>query len=288
LFNNLDYSFAAGYEDGTFPYPASQPGGGNPQFRREIDILSEFINGFDFIRMRPDNSVIKGGIPAGGTARALVKDGEQIAVYLRNEGSTGPWSARWTGFIEAPATGEFTLHTFSNDGIRLWIDGKQVIDNWTDHGETEDTANVQLSRGQRHAVKLEYFYNGGQGMTKLWWTPPGGTKEPIPANAFRLPDQDAWGLRGEYFKDRELMSPWANRDDGTINFVWGVKPPLSGAEMAGSTELQVELPLGTWTAEWVDTRTGEIVRISRAVGGSVVPFPAPAFAGDIALRIIKD
>lgn len=288
LFNNLDYSFAADYEDGTFPYPASQPGGGNPQFRREIKILSDFIHGLDFIHMKPDNSVIKGGIPGGGTARALVKDGEQIAIYVRNEGSTGPWSARWTGFIEAPASGEFTLHTFSNDGVRLWVDEKLVIDNWTDHGETEDIAKVPFEAGKRHAIKLEYFYNGGQGVTKLWWTVPGGKKEPIPANAFRLPDKDAWGLRGEYFKDRDLKAHWAFRDDGMVNFAWGVKPPLSGAEMAGATELRIELPAGTWTAEWVDTKTGDIVKISRTVGGSIVPFPAPAYEGDIALRIVKD
>lgn len=288
LFNNLDYSFTAGHEDGTFAYPASQPGGGNPQFRREIRILSEFINGFDFIRMRPDNSVIKGGIPVGGTARALVDEGRAVAVYIRNEGSTGPWSARWTGFIEAPATGDYLLHTVSNDGVRLRIDGRLVIDNWTDHGETEDTAKVTLTQGQRHPVTLEYFYNGGQGVTKLLWTLPGGKKEPIPANAFRLPERDAWGLQGEYFKDRDLNRHWANRDDGTINFTWGVKPPLSGSETAGQTELQLELPSGTWRAEWIDTKTGEITRISRAVGGSVVPFGAPAYEGDIALRVVRD
>ena len=72
-------------------------------------ILIEFIHGFDFVRMKPDNSVIKGGVPAGGTARALVEPGKAMAIYVRNEGSTGSWSARWTGFIEAPATGEFTL-----------------------------------------------------------------------------------------------------------------------------------------------------------------------------------
>ena len=38
-----------------------------------MKILSDFIHGFDFVRMTPDNSVIKGGIPAGGTARALVE-----------------------------------------------------------------------------------------------------------------------------------------------------------------------------------------------------------------------
>lgn len=85
LFNHLDYSFVAGHEDGSFHYPASQPGGGNAQLRREFRILSRFLRGFDFIHMRPDASVVRGGLPAGGSARALVEPGRAIAVYIRNE-----------------------------------------------------------------------------------------------------------------------------------------------------------------------------------------------------------
>lgn len=83
LFNNLDYSFTTGHEDGTFVYPASQPGGGNPGFRRQIKILRDFINGFVFIHMKPDNSVIVGGVPSTLTARALAQPGKAYAIYLR-------------------------------------------------------------------------------------------------------------------------------------------------------------------------------------------------------------
>jgi hypothetical protein len=93
LYNNLDYSFTAGHEDGTFAYPASQPGGGNGEFRRQMKILSEFIHGLNFINMKPDNSVIKGGIPTKGTARALVEPGRAMAIYLRGEESKEPRTA---------------------------------------------------------------------------------------------------------------------------------------------------------------------------------------------------
>jgi hypothetical protein len=104
LFNNLDYSFAAGYEAGTFVYPASQPGGGNAGFRRQMKILADFIHGFDFVHMRPDDAVVKGGIPAGGTARALVQPGKAMAIYIRGGGPStvlsvelpaGTWTAEW-------------------------------------------------------------------------------------------------------------------------------------------------------------------------------------------------
>ena len=82
LYNNLDYSFVAGHEDGTFVYPATQPGGGNPTFRRQMQTLARFANGFDFVRMKPDGSVIRGGLPAEAKAHALVQPGKQYAVYL--------------------------------------------------------------------------------------------------------------------------------------------------------------------------------------------------------------
>ena len=88
LYNNLDYSFASGSEDGMFRYPPTQPGGGSRTLRQQLKILSDFINGFDFIRMTPDDSIIKGGIPAGGSARALVEPGKAIAIYVRKQRPT--------------------------------------------------------------------------------------------------------------------------------------------------------------------------------------------------------
>jgi len=82
LYNNLDYSFVAGREDGTFAYPAKQPGGGSAVFRRQMRTLSRFIHGLDFIRMKPDPSIVKGGLPEKAKAYALVESGKQYALYL--------------------------------------------------------------------------------------------------------------------------------------------------------------------------------------------------------------
>jgi hypothetical protein len=82
LFNNLDYSFVAGHERGDFIYPTNQPGGGNAGYRRQMKILRDFINRFDFIQMKPDPGVIQGGLPEKGKARALVEPGKQYAIYL--------------------------------------------------------------------------------------------------------------------------------------------------------------------------------------------------------------
>lgn len=288
LFNHLDYSFATGFEDGRYKYPSTQPGGGNTGFRQQMRALSEFIQSFDFIQMRPDSSVIVGGIPEGGTARALVKKNEAIAIYMVNEGTTGPWSVRWTGMIQCPSDGEYSFHTFSNDGVRLWLDNQLLINNWTDHGETEDIAKTTLSKNRTKSVKLEYFYNGGQGVMKLWWTRPDGVKEPVPANAFRLPDGKGWGLRGQYFKTRDLKQKWKQRDDGTIDFKWGIKPPFSGGNSDTQIPLELNLPAGSWSAEWIDTIDGSIKRSMNILGGTVIKLMPPVYKTDIALRVLKN
>ncbi len=82
LYNNLDYSFTAGHEDGTFVYPSTQPGGGNPILRRQLKILKDFIHSFEFVRMKLDDSVIKGNLPEKTRARALVEPGKQYAIYI--------------------------------------------------------------------------------------------------------------------------------------------------------------------------------------------------------------
>jgi hypothetical protein len=82
LYNNLDFSFSVGHERGDFVYPNDQPGGGNVEFRRQLLVLSEFINGFKFVRMKPDASFIKSGLPEKIHAYSLVETGTQYAMYF--------------------------------------------------------------------------------------------------------------------------------------------------------------------------------------------------------------
>ncbi len=83
LYNNLDYSFTVGHEDGTFVYPESQPGGGNADLRHQLKNLKTFIEGFNFVRMKPMNPMIRGGVPENAVARALGETGRAYALFIR-------------------------------------------------------------------------------------------------------------------------------------------------------------------------------------------------------------
>jgi uncharacterized protein (DUF1800 family) len=92
------------------------------------------------------------------------------------------FSVRWTGKVEAPVTGAYTFFTRSDDGVRLWVNGKLVITNWTNHGAAWDqTLPITLTAGQRYDIQLDYYENTGNAVLELHWSYPGQVRQLIPA-----------------------------------------------------------------------------------------------------------
>ncbi len=139
------------------------------------------------------------GWPAGGLAasyfHSTVPSGTPTLQRTENidfdwgAGSPGAsiavdnFSASWTGWLFAPVSGSFNFATISDDGVRVWVNGTLVIDNWTPHGPTTNTAtNIPLTAGQRVSVRIEYFEAGGGATVRWLWQPPGsGTYVAVPA-----------------------------------------------------------------------------------------------------------
>ncbi len=113
LFNNLDYSFTAGHEDGTFVPPASQPGGGGPVLRRQLRFLGEFMRRFNLVHLQPQPSLVVGGVPAGMTARTLGQPGQDYIIYLRTAPQKGGSGHSAAGTF---ADGQVVLETALPEG----------------------------------------------------------------------------------------------------------------------------------------------------------------------------
>ena len=77
------------------------------------------------------------------------------------------FSARWTAEVTLPE-GVYRFITRSDDGIRVWIDGTRIIDNWTVHPEEVNTETIPLDEGT-HAVRVEYFENTGLASVSVDW-----------------------------------------------------------------------------------------------------------------------
>jgi hypothetical protein len=91
---------------------------------------------------------------------------------------------RWSGRIEAPKSGSFRFQTSSNDGVRLWIDGALIIDNWTNHSTTNNnSALMTLTKNQRYAITMEFYDNTGPAVARLRWQRPSESKySAVPAS----------------------------------------------------------------------------------------------------------
>jgi hypothetical protein len=248
-------------------------------------VLKDYVHSFDFVRMRPDTSIVDA--PAGLAVQALVETGRQYAVYLHAPVGAGGFAARWTGRLDPPASGSYRLTTESDDGVRVWLDGKLLIENWSDHAATEDHATVALVAGQPVDLKVEYYQGGGGATARLKWTRPDGTSEVVPADRLLRPDGSGPGLRGEYFEGRSFDEPEAVRVDAAIDFEWPPLPrPIARPAPRQPVEVALELPAGLYRAEWIDPKTGAVTkREDLEHAGGRKSLAPPSFDEDVALSV---
>jgi beta-glucosidase len=82
------------------------------------------------------------------------------------------FSVRWTGRLVPDQGGEYELSVSSDDGVRLWLDGKLLIDDWQTHATETKKATVILVAGREYDLKLEYFEQSGRASITLGWAQP--------------------------------------------------------------------------------------------------------------------
>jgi hypothetical protein len=160
---------------------------------------------------------------------------------------TENFQARWTGILRVEKAGRTQFWTESDDGSRLTVAGKVVVDNPGQHPMTEKTGAAELAAGD-HEVKIEYFQGGGGAGIVVSWQPAGGTKQAIPAKAFLHRkgaekiewDEAAWKKRKESKSQaapKKGAGKFAMMDHGfcaagTIDALWGAKGNFANKGLA--------------------------------------------------------
>ncbi|MBT4982842.1 MAG: TIGR03790 family protein, partial [Euryarchaeota archaeon] len=118
------------------------------------------------------------------------------------------WGARFSGLIEIPETGNWTLFINSDDGSELWIDGESAVQNHGMHGMRENSTTLNLSAGF-HDFRIEFFQGGGPHGLLFSWQGPNVSKAHIPSSAFFV--------AGDYIPQSESLIHHWNFEEGSGN-----------------------------------------------------------------------
>ncbi len=167
------------------------------------------------------------GVDLKGTA---VKRTETNIAY--DWGNTAPmaqiptdrYSVRWTGKITPLYTNIYTFYTLSDDGVRLWVNGIAVVNNWTYHGVTENSGTISLEAGKAYDIKMEYFESSGSAIAKLLWSSVNQTKEIVPAMAFLGQNTStARNISMEEVVEMQTLTVYPQPADGLVQFSYKIR-----------------------------------------------------------------
>jgi hypothetical protein len=141
------------------------------------------------------------------------------------------FSVRWSGVVIPERSETYTFYTTSDDGIRLWLDGQLVIDDWSIHPASEKSVTRVMQAGVPCRVQVEYYQGTGSAEARLRWSSPSTVKAIIPAGYLNASSQRVGlftnsGLHADYWSNMALSgTPTLSRSDRRIDFQWGNGSP---------------------------------------------------------------
>jgi len=106
---------------------------------------------------------------------ALVKEVEKIGLFQDKRQApaegfpTEAYSIRWTAKISPKESALYNFMALCDDGSRVFLDGKRIISDWNDHGETFNYNAVPLEKGKTYNLKVEYFQGKGDAIMRFGW-----------------------------------------------------------------------------------------------------------------------
>ncbi|MFD4770563.1 LamG-like jellyroll fold domain-containing protein [Streptomyces niveus] len=128
-------------------------------------------------------------------------------------------TARWTGRIEAPASGDYTFYATGDNGFRVWIGDKAVIDHWEPDWDKEQTSKpVTLKAGEAQDIRVEMFQDIGGANMFLRWSGAGTQKQIVPESAFTPPaDFEIYPVSPTVGKDgRQIRATFEDKVGGIV------------------------------------------------------------------------
>ena len=136
----------------------------------------------DFFHPNPPNVAVETLAKLKPQASGVVPE---IVMDVPQRLQPDEFALRFTGMIQIPTSGKYMFHVSSDDGSRLYIDDKLLINNDGLHGMVEKQGGVDLLVGS-YPIVVTYFDNGGGDGLDVRWSGPNFKKQKIPAGALSL------------------------------------------------------------------------------------------------------
>jgi hypothetical protein len=138
------------------------------------------------------------------------------------------FSARWTRQMRLDE-GTYRFQIVVDDGVRMWVDDRQIIDAWYDHELHTLTADYVVGGVGEHTLRVEYYNNTFQAQVRVSWQ--------------RIGDASYPDWKGEFWPNPTLSGdPTLRRNDHAPDFVWGKRSPAPG------------IPVDGFSARWTQER----------------------------------
>ncbi|MCJ8155310.1 glycoside hydrolase family 3 C-terminal domain-containing protein [Chryseobacterium sp. SSA4.19] len=175
---------------------------------------------------------------------AFEKQDEQLnfkwTLYSPNPEKLQPdhYSVRWKGKLEAPDSGKYQLGLRGNDGFRLYINGKLLIDNWEKVSYSTKTVEINFVKGQKYDLAVEFREDRGEANIELIWNYGVNDYQKDFDNALKLAQNVDYiivtaGIHEGEFQDRSSLSLPGNQEQ-FIHKVSELNKPVTVVLVGGS------------------------------------------------------
>ena len=137
-------------------------------------------------------------------------------------------TARFEGKVQADEAGSYQFRTKSDDGVRVYVGGELIVDNWTDHGPQYDygTKAIDFDAAEGKEIVVEYYEKAGGGVLELEWMQPGGQWERVDdGRLYRTSEQVSVETPGVATPEQFVGVPPEVPADGDAG---PAEPPLAG------------------------------------------------------------
>ncbi|MCF8357218.1 MAG: glycoside hydrolase family 3 C-terminal domain-containing protein [Prolixibacteraceae bacterium] len=179
-------------------------------------LKGEYFNGINFegppVVTKVDDQIrmfwMEGSPTSTQVAQGMLTDEQQV--------NSDYFSIRWTGKLKAPETGTWEIGFVSDDGVRLYLDGELIAEDWTVHDMMPTISKVDFEAGREYDIKLEYYEEMGDAGIWLVW---------------KKVEEQKKVEKGPFEPSEEMLKEVAKADVAV--FVGGLDANWEGEEMRG-------------------------------------------------------